>query len=156
MWKMKPSPKVLKATEEYVTSLGRKREDLTEEQWKLMVNYINTRRISSPILLIFCLVSVCMMFVSWHLGHKYITKVIPHHTITVSFNDQKKSIPLTPEEIGQYLNYITERYSTVGAHLVLAVVLLTFIILNVTVIKRTNGKNHRILLSRPAATESGD
>jgi hypothetical protein len=31
MWKKNASPKVLKATEKYIASIGRKREELTEE-----------------------------------------------------------------------------------------------------------------------------
>lgn len=41
MPKKQVSPRILKATEKYVASLGRKREELTEEQWTFMVNYDN-------------------------------------------------------------------------------------------------------------------
>ena len=144
MWKMKTSPKVLKATEKYVTTLGIKREELTEEQWNLMVKYVEVRRIGVPFLLFFAVFSIGMTFVFLHLGNKYYTKVIPHQTVKISFEDQKEPIALSPEEIRQYLNYVINRYMVAFGQFLLSVSFLTFFVISITIAKTANRKAHRI------------
>ena len=149
---MRTTPRILKATEKYIASLGRKREELTEEQWNFMINYVKTRRVAIPFLVVCGLISLGMTFMYWHQGHKYVTEVIPHHTITVSFNDQNEQITLMPDEIRKYLNYITDRYMMAGTQFVLAYCLLIFFVISLTLVRIQNRKMHRILLSRPNTT----
>ena len=148
MWKLKPSPRTLKATEKYIASIGRKREELTEEQWNLMVNYVKCRRISIPFFLIFFLVSTALMIANWYLGRKYVKKVIPEQSVKVIFNEQKEQTIISPEEIRNYLSYVNERYFMTGSQYIFAIGFLVIFILNVTLIRMTNRKTHRILLSR--------
>jgi len=149
MWKLQISPRTLKAAERYIASIGRKREELTEEQWNLMVHYVEGRRIGIPVLLIACLLLAGMALMHWHFGHKYFIKAIPHHTVTISFEDQQEPISLSPEEIREYFSYVVHRYMMAWGGFLLAGILLTFLVCIVTMGK---GKAHRILLSRPNTT----
>jgi hypothetical protein len=148
---MRTTPKILKATEKYIASLGRKREELTEEQWNLMLNYIKVRRIAIPFLLFFAMFSIGMTFAYWHQGHKYYTKTIPHQSVKISFDDQKEPITLSPEEVRQYLNYVTNRYMVASCQFLLSIFFLTSFIISMTIARTANRKAHRILLSRPTS-----
>lgn len=152
MWKKRVSPKVLKATEKYLTSIGRKREELTEEQWNFMVDYIKKRCLIVPILIFFVLFCTVMTYLYWHQGHKYYTKVIPHQTVKISFDDQRESITLSPEEIRRYLRYVTDCYMMAGMQFELTIFMLIFLFGSVMLTKIMNRKTHRILLSRPTTT----
>lgn len=149
---MRTSPRILKATEKYVASIGRKREELTEEQWNLLVKHVEARRVANPFLLLAGLFCISMTYLFWHQAHKYVTNIVPNHTITVSFNNQNEPIILTPEEIREYLKYITDGYMLAGMQSMLAFQLLGFAVLSMALTKRTNRKAHRILLSRPTET----
>ncbi|MGA2070927.1 MAG: hypothetical protein ABSG97_06220 [Sedimentisphaerales bacterium] len=154
MWKIKTSPKVLKATDKYIASIGRKREELTEEQWNLMVNYIKTRRLAIPSLIFFGLICAIFTLMYYHLGHKYLTMAIPHHTVTISFEGQQEPITLSPEEIRKYSTYVTDCYMMAGTQLMLAFESLIFIVISLTITRIYARKGHIILLSRPTSTES--
>jgi len=149
---MKTSPRVLKATEKYIASLGRKREELTEEQWNLMVRYVKNRRIAIPFLLFSVIFCIGTTFAYWYQGHKYYTKVIPHQTVKISFDDQRESLSLSLEEIRRYLSNMADCYMMVGMSFLLAVLVLHIFIGSVTFTKMMNRKSHRILLSRPPLT----
>lgn len=152
MWKLKVSPRVLKATEKYIASLGRKREELTEEQWKFILNYIKGRRVVIPILVVFGLFCVGMTILYWNSGHKTVARAIPHDTVKISVNNQKDTISLSPEEIRQYLDYVTDCYMNAGVQIMLGFQLLVFAFLSATLARIHNRKMHRILLSRPPPT----
>jgi cbb3-type cytochrome oxidase subunit 3 len=118
-----------------------------------MVNYIKTRRLAIPLLIFVGLFSAVMTFAFWHLGHKYVTKAIPHHTVTISFDDKREFISLSPEEIRQYFNYVTDCYMNAGMNFMLTVFMLIFFIGGMTIARITNRKAHRTLLSRPTKAE---
>jgi hypothetical protein len=151
---MRTTPGIIKTTEKYIASLGRKREELTGEQWDFMINYIKTRRFAVPVLLIFGLFSIGMAFLYWHQGQKYFIQVIPNHSVKVSFDDQKEPLSLTPEEIRNYLEHMRDIYIMVGMKFVLSIFLIIFIIGSITLIRWQNRKTHKILLSRPLVIES--
>jgi len=147
---MRTSPRVLKVTEKYIASIGRKREELTEEQWNLMVYYVEGRRIAIPFFVVMVLFWISTTFLYWQGGHKYLTKVIPHCAVTISFEDQREPISLSPEEIRECFRYVIQHYTMAWGGFLLAVIFSTFLVFIVTI---GNRKAHRILLSRPTATE---
>lgn len=151
MWKMQVSPRTLKATEQYIATLGRKREELTEEQWNFLIKYIEGRRIAIPLFLIMCLLFACMTFIDWNRGHKYFVRAIPHHTVKVLLEDQQEPISLSPEEIRVYFNYVVHHYMMAWSGFLLVSIFLTFFCM---MIIGGNKKAHRILLSRPVTTET--
>ena len=142
----------LKATERYVASIGRKREELTEEQWNLMVHYVEGRRIAIPFLIIIVLFCTSMTFLFWYLGHKYLTGAIPNHTVQIMIENQSKTISLSPKEIREYFDYLAGCYMNAGVNLMLAFFALIFVVGSITFARRQNKTTHRILLSRPNTT----
>jgi hypothetical protein len=95
-----------------------------------------------------------MTFIYWHLGHKYFTKAIPNDTVTISFNGQKETLSLSPEDIRKYFDYVKDCYMNAGMGFMLAFYALIFVIGSVTLVRTQNRKMHRILLSRPTETEA--
>jgi hypothetical protein len=148
MWKLQVSPRTLKAAEKYIASLGRKREELTEEQWNLMVRYVEGRRIAIPFLLMMCLLLAGMTFVNWHRGHKYFTKAIPNNTVTISFEDKSEPISLSPKEVRDYFDYTIHLYMMAWGGFLVATMLLTILICFGII----GQPGHKILLSRPTTT----
>jgi len=152
MWKLKPSPRVLKAAEKYVTSLGRKREELTDEQWNLMVKYTQGRRLGIPFLIFFGLVCAIFTATYYQHGQKFAKDILPSQVITITYEDQRESIYISPEKMRKYLNYATNCYMNAGMQLMLTIQFLIFFVGSVTLSKTMNIKTHRILLSRPPST----
>jgi hypothetical protein len=74
---------------------------------------------------------------------------IPDHPVKIFVENQKEPISLTPNQISSYLNYIIQNYATAFGGFLLLIMFLS-IIITVGGMKKT----HRILLSRPATTES--
>jgi len=155
MWKLKPSPKAIKATEKYVASLGRKREELTEEQWQLMANYIQNRRVAIPILIILGLISISFAFMYYHIGQDYIEDILPNRAINVTFEENSKKISISSEKIQRHLSYAKECFMKVGFNISLILFILMFVIGSLTLVRIQNKKTHRILLSKTVTTESG-
>jgi len=154
MWKKQVSPRTLKAAEKYIASVGRKREELTEEQWNLMVNYVKTRRLGLP-LLIFCgLICAVFTLVFYHLGQGFVEELLPHQVVKISFDDQRESISISPEEMRRHLSYATECYMLAGMQFMLALDFLIFVFGGLTIVWKQNRKTHMVLLSRPTSTES--
>lgn len=149
---MRTSPRVLKATNKYIASLGRKREDLTEEQWNLMLKYIKARRIGMPFLLFFALLSIFFAYKYWQLSNKYLTKVILNPRIEASSNQQDESILMKTEEIRYHFKRFAYFRAMAWGQFLIANMMLTFFIISLTIVKITNRKTHRTLLSRPPAT----
>jgi hypothetical protein len=149
MWKLKISPKVIETTEKYIASIGIKREGLTEDQWNLLLNYVEHRRIVIPIFVLMVLFCSSMTFLFWHLGHKYLTGAIPNHTVQIVIDNQREPISLSPEEIRKYFDYLAGCYMNAGANFMLAFYTLSFLVGSITLIRIQNRKMHRILLSRP-------
>ena len=149
---MRTSPRVLKATNKYITSLGRKREELTEEQWNLMLNYIKARRIGIPFLLFFVVFWIGTTFTYWYQGHKYYTKIIPNQTVRISFDDQKEAVTFSPKEIQRYLSNVIHCYVMAFSGFLMAVMFLTYFIIILTIFKKSNRKAHAVLLSRTPQT----
>lgn len=145
---MRTTPRVLKATEKYIASIGKRREELTEEQWNLMLNYIKGRRISIPLLIIVALILISSSFWYWHLGHKYFTNAIPSNSVTISFVDQQEPISLSPKEIKEYFNRVIQCYAMAWGGFLVVSMLLTFLICFVII----GHPAHRILLFRPTTT----
>jgi len=150
---MRTTPKILKATERYVISIGRKREELTEEQWNFMVNYIKACRISILSLAIIGIINVAFTLMYFYFGQGFAKGVLPPEVVTISFEEQGKSVSFSPEEMRRYLNRATDCYLNAGMGSMLSIFFLTFFIGNFTFIRVMNRKTHRILLSRPIATE---
>jgi hypothetical protein len=146
---MRTTPGIIKATEKYIASLGRKREELTEEQWDFMVNCIKTRRIVIPLFIIMALLCIITIFRAWYLGHECFAKAIPHNTIMISFEDKSEPISLSPKEIRDYFSYTINRYMGAFGGFLLFINVLTYLMIIIGI-----KKTHRILLSRPATTES--
>jgi hypothetical protein len=150
---MRTTPRIVKATEKYIASIGTKREELTEEQWNFMLNYVKMRHLRIPLLMILGLFCAGMTLAYWHLGHKYFTNALPDNTIKIEFNGQKEAISLSSEEVRKYFSYVTHCYMNAGVQFMLALQFLVFAILGATLTRTTNRKMHRILLYRPSSTE---
>jgi hypothetical protein len=153
MWKLKISPKVIRATEKYIASIGIKREELTEEQWNLLLDYVKNRRIVIPIFVLIMLFCSSMTFLFWHLGHKCLTGAITNHTVQIATDNQREPISLSPEEIREYFDYLAGCYMNAGINFMLAFYTLIFLIGSITLVRIQNRKTHRILLSRPNTKE---
>ena len=85
MWKMQVSPRTLKAAEKYIASIGKKREELTEEQWNLMVHYVEGRRIGIPLLIFSGLICAVFSIMYYHLGQGFVEDIFPHQVVEISF-----------------------------------------------------------------------
>jgi hypothetical protein len=150
MWKLKPSPRTIKATEKYIFSLGRKREELTEEQWNLMVHYVQGLRFAIPILLFLELFSVFFAFEYCRLGQKFTNDALFSQSAVVKmmFKDPSKSISLSQEDV-PILNHAREYFILAGMNIMLVINFFILIIFSLTLTRQQNKKTHRILLSRP-------
>ena len=141
MAKKKISPKVQHAAEKYLASLGSSREQLTDKQWEVFVNYVKVQRsfkTCMPIILLLAIICAYFTFFGFQKTNKLITRVVPDEVIYVTKEASESPISLEPDIIKGYLERVRDlSFDTAGLFMI------TVMMLNVFVL-RLIFKKHRL------------
>ena len=121
----KISPKVQLAAEKYLASLGSSKEQLTDKQWEIVVNYMKFRRTANLTIigsLLFGVFIACSSFWALNCGKKAIDSIVPNDTREIVFISKpgETSIPVSPDYMKNYIKAVAKMYWHHGAEFVLA------------------------------------
>jgi hypothetical protein len=131
----KISPKVQLAAEKYLALLGSSKEQLTDRQWQVVINYVKSQSVAKlaiTFLLIFCILTAYLSFWAFKLGQKGINSIVPNQTaeIILISKSGEKSQPIKPDEMKNYTKAIAKLYWHHGAEFVMAMFMLSLVILS--------------------------
>ena len=111
MAKKKISKKVQQAAEKYLASLDSSREQLTDKQWEVFINYIKTERnfkMFMPILFLLMIVMACCTIHAFKFTNKSINKIVPDEVVYVRKATDESTISLEPSQIEEHLEWIRD------------------------------------------------
>ena len=98
----KISPKIQQAAEKYLASLGSSREQLTEEQWRVLATHIKRQphlKRSRIVLLFFGIIFGSLTILGFCLTNKRVRLYVPDDTVSIQKAGSESATSLKPEEI---------------------------------------------------------
>ena len=104
----KISPKIQEATEEFLATLGSSREQLTDEQWRVLATHIKRQphvKRSRIVLLLFGIIFGSLTVLGFCLTNKRVRLYVPDDTVTIKKAGSKSVISLKPEEIENIIRW---------------------------------------------------
>ena len=131
MAKTNVSGKIQQAADKYLGSLDSSRDQLTDEQWRIVVAYIKLRRTYKPQLVFLLLLSVIWAVSAfWYLYYisKLVAVVVPHETIFVSKAVDEPTIPLDPDDIQEFIDNAAKAYFGTGAATIAALLFFSYVV----------------------------
>jgi len=127
MFKRNPSPKIQRATEKYLGSLGSSREQLTDKQWRIVTKHVKFQRMVKPIVLCCLMLGLMLMGITlfYHRWARYdIERVTPNHPIDLRELGDDGTIRVYPQQIKEYLELLASMSFYTGPAFILGVLLL--------------------------------
>jgi len=127
MFKRNPSPKIQRATEKYLGSLGSSREQLTDKQWRIVTKHVKFQRMVKPIVLCCLMLGLMLMGITlfYHRWARYdIERVTPNHPIDLRELGDDGTIRVYPQQIKEYLELLASMSFYTGPSFILGVLLL--------------------------------
>jgi hypothetical protein len=123
------SPKVQRATEEYLASLGSSRKELTQEQWVILAKHVRRQRVEKFSMVLLVVVGLLKVWLTWwalQLGNVTIFSAVPKNVERIIFvSDAGEQVTTVPELLKLDMKLVALAYCYAGVSFVLAVFLLT-------------------------------
>jgi len=144
--------KIDKSAEKYITSLGSNRDNLTDEQWKIIRKQIKGQRITLPVLftaILLCFIFGCLYLNIWN---KY-KKIFVASTPFIVIDQEQEETYFDAEDFDESINILSFLASKAAMQFTIGFVFLISAILNITLVRRERKKLIKAFILIPQAPE---
>lgn len=103
----KISPEIQHAAEKYLATLGSSRQQLTDEQWRVVIKHIKNRRMRGLCMFIFLCLAVLLLwlgFRAYRSAHYFLPEVLPVESVRIYQGDSETLVEPQVQEIQNYIN----------------------------------------------------